>query len=144
MASCQGPEPVELTKTLRDQIKAEVKQAAIDHINTKDAPTALSHYTEDAIAVSNTTLFLSLSELAEDVNAYYNILKEVNLTVWDEMNINVIDTDAAVITATFRYSFTDTNDVKTDLKGAWTALYVRRNGKWKIRVRHESFTQVEN
>ena len=143
MGSSKGPEPAELTKTVSEQIKAEVKQAAIDHLNVKDAPTALSHFTEDAIAVSNTILFPSLLELAEDVNAYYDILKEVNLAVWDEMHIKVIDADAALFTAKFRYSFTDTNDQKTNLTGVWTALYVRCNGQWKIQARHESFAPVE-
>ena len=138
---CQGLGPEKLTDTLRDRIKAEVKEAAIDHLNSKDARTALSHYTDDAIAVTNTTLFPSLNELSEDVNAYYNTLKEVNLAVWDEMHINVINIDAALVTATCRFSFTNTSNEKTDLKGVWTALYVRRNGTWKIQVRHESFAE---
>ena len=144
MGSCQRPGSVELTDTLREQVEAEVKQAAIDHLNSKDARTALSHFTEDVIAVTNTTLFPSLDELSEDVNAYYSILKEVTLAVWDEMYINVINTDSALVTARCRYSFTNTSDEKTDLKGVWTALYVRRNGTWKIQVRHESFEEQDD
>ena len=143
MGSCQDPKPVKLTETQLDQIKAEVKQAAIDHLHTKDALTALSHYTENAIAASNTTLYSSVSELAKDIHAYYETLKEVNLAVWDEMHIQVIDTDAVLVTATFRYSFTNTNNTKADLKGVWTALYIRRDGHWKIQVRHESFASVK-
>ena len=128
-----------LTKNHIAQIKTEVKQAAIDHLHAKDAQTALSHFTDDVIAVSNTQLFPNLEALAEDVKAYYNILKEVNRAVWDEMHINVINKDTAVLTAKFFYSFTDTNDEKTDLQGVWTAVYVRRDECWKICVRNESF-----
>jgi ketosteroid isomerase-like protein len=120
-------------------IKSEIKQAAIDHLNTKDAETALSHFAEDIVAVSNDRLFPSFEALAEDVRAYYNILKEVNLAVWDEVYIRVINTNAAVFTAKFHYSFTSKDDNRIDLKGLWTALYVKDNNKWKIRVRHESF-----
>ena len=143
MGSCQSPDSLKLSESQIAQIKAEVEQAAIEHINAKDAATALSHYTEDAMAVSNDTLYPSFEKLAEDIKAYYDILKEVNLAVWDEMHINVIDTDAALVTAKFRYSFTSTNDEKTDLQGVWTALYVRSNGSWKIRVRHESVVPMK-
>jgi uncharacterized protein (TIGR02246 family) len=133
----------ELSKSEIAQIKAEVKQTAIDHLNAIDAKTALSHFTEDVIAVSNTQLFPSLEALAENVKAYYNILKEVNFADWDEMHIKAINKDSAMVIAKFRYSFTDTNDEKTNLKGVWTALYVRRNDGWKICVRHETFELSE-
>ncbi len=144
MASCQNFDAIKLSENQAAQIEAEVKQAAIDHLNAKDATTALSHFADNVIAVSNVKLFPSYETLSEDVKAYYDILKEVNLAVWDEMHINIINADAALVTAKFRYSFTDTNNEKTDLQGVWTALYVRRNEGWKIQVRHESFTQLEN
>lgn len=127
------------TKNQIGQIKAEVKQAANEHLNARDAQTALSHFTADVIAVSNTQLFPSFEALAEDVKAYYNILKEVDLAEWDEMHINVVNKDTAVVTAKFRYSFTDTNNERTNLQGVWTAVYVRKYDGWKICVRHESF-----
>jgi ketosteroid isomerase-like protein len=126
------------------RIKAEVKQAAIEHLNTKDADTALGHFADDIIAVSNDKLFPSFESLEEDVRAYYEILKDVNLAAWDEIYIRVIDTNAAVFTAKFRYSFTSKNNARTDLKGIWTALYVKNGSSWKIRVRHESFAPMED
>ena len=143
MGSCQNSDSIKLSGSQAAQIEGEIRQAAIDHLNAKDSATALSHFTDDVIAVSNDTLFPSFEKLAEDVKAYYDILKEVNLAVWDEMHINIINTDAAIVTAKFRYSFTSTNNEKTDLQGVWTALYVRSNGSWKIRVRHESFVPLK-
>ena len=138
----QDPDPSKLSKSHVAQIKAEVKQAAIDHLNTKDAETALSHFADDVIAVSNDKLFPSFEALAEDVRAYYEILKEVNFATWDEIHIHVITRNAAVFTAKFLYSFTSKDNNRTDLQGIWTTIYVRDKGRWKIRVRHESF--VEN
>ena len=140
--SNQNPDPSKLSESQVAQIEAEIKQAAIDHLNTKDADTALSHFADDIIAVSNDKLFPSLEKLSEDVRAYYKILKEVNLAAWDEIHIRVINTNAAVFTAKFRYGFTSKDKTRTDLQGIWTTLYVRDKGRWKIRVRHESF--VEN
>jgi ketosteroid isomerase-like protein len=139
----ENPDPLKLSESQVARIKAEVKQAAIDHLNTKDADIALSHFTEDVIAVSNDRLFPSFEALAEDVRAYYEILNEVNFAAWDEIHIRVINANAAVFTAKFSYSFSSKDNISTDLLGIWTALYVRDRDRWKIRVRHESFTSKE-
>ena len=98
----QDSDPSKLSRSQVVQIEVEVKQAAIEHLNTKDAETALSHYADDIIAVSNDKFFPSFEALAEDVRAYYEILEEINLAVWDEIHIHIIETNAAVFTAKFR------------------------------------------
>lgn len=143
MGSCQNHDAAKLSESQVGQIEAEIRQAAIDHLNAKDAATALSHYRDDVIAVTNDTLSPSFEKLAEDVKAYYDILKEVNLAIWDEMHIKVINTNSAIVTGKFRYSFTSTSNERTDLQGVWTALYVRSSGGWKIGVRHESFVPLK-
>ena len=140
----QNQDPSALSKSQIDQIKADVKQAAIEHLNTKDAETALSHFMDDVIAVSNDKFFRSFEALAKDVRAYYEILEEVNFAAWDDIHIRIIDPNAAVFTAKFKYGFTSKDYTRTDLQGIWTALYVRDKGNWKIRVRHESFSLMEN
>ncbi|MCK4560684.1 MAG: nuclear transport factor 2 family protein [Calditrichia bacterium] len=118
----------------------EIKQAAIDHLNTNSAKEALSHFTNDIVAVSNDKFFTSYDSLAEDVNRYYEILKEVNYAQWDDIQIKIINHNAATFTAKFRYTFTTIENERIDLSGIWTALFVRDNGHWKIRLRHESFS----
>ena len=140
----QDPDASKLSESQVAQIKDEVKQAAIDHLNTKDAETALSHFADDIIAASNDKFFPSFEALAEDVRAYYEILEDVNLAAWNEVHIRVINNDAAVFTAKFRYSFTSKDNTRTDLQGIWTALYVRDKDRWKIRVRHESFALIDS
>jgi len=143
MGSCQEPEKTKLTEAQITNIKAEVKQAAIDHLNAKDAVTALNNYTEDVLAASNEKLYSSPNVLAEDIKAYYSILKYVDFAAWDDVHINVLDANTALFTAKFRYCFTSTNNEKHALQGVWTALFVRRNGNWKIRLRHESFVPLD-
>ncbi len=118
----------------------EIKQAAIDHLNTNSAKEALSHFTNDIVAVSNDKFFTSYDSLAEDVKRYYEILKEVNYAQWDDIQIKIINHNAATFTAKFRYTFTTIENERIDLSGIWTALFVRDNGHWKIRLRHESFS----
>lgn len=125
-----------------DKIKKEIKKAAIDHLNCLTAEKALSHFTKDIIAVSNDRLFASYDELKKDVQDYYNILKKVNYTEWSDIHILIINDDAATFTAKFKYSFTSIDDEKTNLEGIWTALFVRESKEWRIRMRHESFSEV--
>jgi hypothetical protein len=124
-----------------DKIKEDIKQAAIDHLNSKTVEEALSHFTNDIIAVSNERLFSSHKELEHDVRDYYKILKKVNYAKWSDINILIINNDAATFTAKFNYSFTSVDDEVTNLNGIWTALFVRESGNWKIRLRHESFSE---
>ncbi len=125
------------------EIEAEVKQAALDHLNAKDAATALSHYTEDAIVVSNGFLYPSFQTFAEHVKKFYGSLSRINLAVWDDMHINILSADVVIFTAKFRWSSTDTTGVNTDLQGVWTALFIPDNSCWKISMRHESFVPLE-
>ena len=102
MPSRRHPESTLHTGTPIEKIQAEVKQAAIDHLQAEDARTALGHFTDDAIAVSNTTLFPTVHDVAKDVHACYDILKSVYLAVWDDLFVKVISQDAALVTAAFR------------------------------------------
>ena len=143
MGLYQDTEPNGLTETQCNQIKAEVEQAAIDHLNAQDATTALNNYTKDVLVASNEQLHTSPERLSEDIKGYYSILKQVDFAAWDKTHIIVINTDTALFTAKFRYGFTNTSNKKQALQGVWTALFVRINDKWKIRVRHESFVPLD-
>jgi len=124
------------------KIEAEIELAATTHLNAKDIDTALSHLTDDVLAISNTTVFSSREELAADIGKYYKILKNVNYATWEDIHINVINESAATFTAKFSYGFTSIDGEITDLKGVWTALFILDKGTWKIRLRHESFEQI--
>lgn len=123
-------------------VEVEVRRAAAVHLQARDAATALRHFTDDVIAVSNDRLF-SHDSLASDVREFYGILKEVNDATWEDEHVRVVNDDAAVFTARFRYAFTDVDGRRTDLRGVWTALFVRQGGSWRIRVRHESFSESD-
>ena len=124
-----------------EKLKAEVEEAAHTHLNSRDADTALSHFTDDVLAISNTKLFFSRESLAADIGEHYKILKKVNYASWEDIHINVINECAATFTAKFIYGFTSMDDKITQLKGMWTALFILDKGIWKIRLRHESFEQ---
>ena len=122
------------------KIIAEVQQAAEEHLNAEDAATALSYYAEDAVVASNGYLYPSFQEFAEHVREFYASLSTVNEAEWEDIDIHVINTETAIFTAKFCWRSTDTRGETLNLKGVWSAVYVRDHDRWKIKMRHESFT----
>ena len=90
-----------LTEDKIDKIKTEIKQAAQTHLQAKDAKEALSHFSENIVAVSNDKLFPSFKTLADDVNEYYKILKDVHVASWDDITVQVINENTATFIAKF-------------------------------------------
>lgn len=144
ITSCQNPDPMGLPESQLGQIEGEVRQAAIRHLNAKDATTAKNNYTEDVIAASNEKLYSSPQALSKDIEAYYSILRRVDYSAWGDVHIDVFDANTALFMARFRYAFTSTNNEKHAMEGVWTGLFVRRDGDWKIRLRHESFVPLSD
>ncbi len=123
-------------------IEDAVKKTAWQHLRAEDADTALSFYLPDAVIVSEGEIFPSFESFAEQTRAFYSDLVQVHVAVWDDMRVLVLSDRVALLSASFRWSSTDTAGVRTELKGAWTAVYVRCGNLWRISVRHESFAQT--
>lgn len=58
--------------------------------------------------------------------------------VWDEMVVDVVAPDVAVMTATYHIPHLNPRGQPHVLGGAWTAVFVERNGAWKIVDEHLS------
>jgi ketosteroid isomerase-like protein len=142
MTERHPPASPELDAAQRAAIEEAVRQAAWQHLKSENAAVALSHYEPDAILASNGSLYPSFERFAEDAREFYRTLRQIDLAAWDEMHVQILGRDAAVLTATVRWSSIDTGGVRTDLKGVWTAVFVRRAEGWKICTRHESFEPV--
>jgi uncharacterized protein (TIGR02246 family) len=132
----------QLDAAQRAAIAEAVKQAAWQHLTAPNAAAALSHYEPDAVVPSDGRLYPSFELFAADARDFYDTLQRVDLAVWEEMHVQVLSHDVAVLTATVRWSWTDTAGARTDLKGVWKAVYVQQEGRWLIRTRHESFERV--
>ena len=123
-------------------IESDVERAATKHLNARDAQSALEDFAHEVIAVSNTSVFSSRESLAANVHEYYKILKTVTHASWEDIHIHVISESAATFTAGFRYGFISKDDITTNLRGVWAALYEIEDEAWKIRIRHETFEQL--
>jgi uncharacterized protein DUF4440 len=57
---------------------------------------------------------------------------------WTSMHVDVLSRDAAVMTATYRVPHLTPENMPHVISGAWTALFMRRGGKWVITQEHLS------
>jgi hypothetical protein len=58
--------------------------------------------------------------------------------VWTSMHIDVLSRDAAVMTATYQIPHLNPHNLPHVIGGAWTAVFVRRDGKWVVIQEHLS------
>ncbi len=59
---------------------------------------------------------------------------------WTAMKIDVLAPDAAVMTAAYRIPHLNPHGMPHVIGGAWTAAFVRRDGRWVIVQEHLSDT----
>ena len=130
-----------LTKLDEGAIENEIKKAAWDHLNARDADTALSHYKPGATVITNGIWFESFKSFEKDVRNFYMSLKEVKLAVWDQIQIQILSPRLALFTGSVLWPSVDKSGSVLKLKGIWSATYSLEKDKWKILLRHESFEQ---
>lgn len=58
--------------------------------------------------------------------------------IWDQMIVDVVAPDVAVMTARYHIPHVNPRGQPHVLGGAWTAVFVERDGKWKIVDEHLS------
>jgi hypothetical protein len=59
---------------------------------------------------------------------------------WTSMNIDVLAPDAAVVTASYRVPHLTPQNTPHVIAGAWTAVFVKRGGRWVVIQEHLSDT----
>ena len=139
--SCQNYADKELSEKQIADIKTEIKETAIKHLNSENAISALSYYRKNATIISNGIQYSSFESYAEGIKNFYSTLSKINIAAYDDIYINVITNEVALFSAKFRWSSTDTHGSTIDIQGIYSALYVREDSRWKMSWRHESFVK---
>lgn len=57
---------------------------------------------------------------------------------WTAMHVDVLGTDAAVMTASYRVPHNTPMNMEHVIAGAWTAVFAKRGGKWVVIQEHLS------
>jgi uncharacterized protein (TIGR02246 family) len=122
------------------KISEEVKQTATDLVTAAlhgDAERVLGFYESAAVIVEQGQIRASMNEVKQSVRAFYQ-QNRVLENVLEEMCVQVLSAEAAVLTCYFRFASADAAGQKQQMKGAWTAVFVRQASGWKVIAAHQS------
>ncbi len=94
--------------------------------------------TEFAFANNGTASFAPDSVLAQFRRVYRPLRRQdIDLSAW---KVTVLGPDAAVVTTHGSYTYTDSTGVTSSPRLlAWTLVWARRDGQWRVLHSHQSF-----
>lgn len=127
---------------LADSLKRQVA-AAYDFSRTNVVANLMSLYpdTGRVVAAAAGRVTTSRDALQHEIAAFWeNVGHNMRNPrwIWEESHVDVLSRDAAVMTATYRIPHTTPAGAPHEIRGAWTAAFVRRGGKWVIVQEHLS------
>ena len=125
-----------MSQAERSAVEDSVRHLAAAFIEADsqgDADRVMSLFTDssDVTIVSNGLLRPSRDSFAEALEALYGSVRNLSI-VEDEARVTVLGPDAAVLTALYQFSRTDTAGVTSEGRAALTYVCARRDGDWKI------------
>ena len=130
----------DLTDVQRAAIIDELIQltnASYEAINKLDLENAYTYFSPRTTAVINGMIVKSWEEHKLQGKAFLASLREANYVI-EELKVDVITRDVAIVIG--RYSFTaiDTVGNEANAMPAWSWVFARQDGEWKIIHTHVS------
>jgi len=129
-----------MTESERNNIIASVKRAATELAQASlrgDTKGVLRCYSPTATVVEQGMISPSFEAVSTEVRAFYET-NRVTENEWEEMRIEPLCADVAVLTGRFRFAATDARGAEQRVRGVWTAVFARRGGEWKVMASHQS------
>jgi hypothetical protein len=131
------------SKAIADTLRALIV-SAYDLSKAGDAvPRLMSLYPPSGpvISASGGRVTSSREDLESGIRAFWDNVGH-NMQhpkwTWDDMHVDVLAQDAAVVTATYRVPHLTPRGMPHVIAGAWTAVFQRRAGRWVIVQEHLS------
>jgi uncharacterized protein (TIGR02246 family) len=141
--SCQKSEEAVAEQKLGDVKKYEIAETvrglakeAFD-AGTRDLEDMFSYYSDGAVAVEIGQIDYSWEEHKEKTKAFMATVSDYSYT-WEDVEVDVLSEDAAVIFGYYNYMMKDQSGDVYEGKVAWTWVYAKEEGDWKIRHTHIS------
>lgn len=146
--ACQ-PTTNELTDADRARIEDALRAAyaeAAAAVNELDVERFLSFFapSEDFAFAELGKIERSWSAFGDTTRAHWAALASVDEFAWGELRIQVLAKDAAVVTTSFAFSATDTAGNQFASAPTWTAVWLERDGLWKMVNVSETFPPPES
>ena len=142
--ACQ-PASTELTDGQRAAIKDTVEQVMVE---LADAGRALDFdriragYSEGPISVTNGVIIEDFDARFELTRDFFESLRTLDGS-YRNVHLEVLASDAVVVTRNDDILWTDTTGTEGEFHTAWTGVFRRIDGEWKIIYSHESWPLPE-
>lgn len=146
LAGCSGSSNRTLTPPERAAIGDSIKQLVVSTYNLSRPDAVermMSLYPDSGLVLSANSgrVTTTRAALKAQVDTFWKYVgSNMRNPKWDwtSMHVDVLSRDAAVMTATYRVPHLTPQNTPHVIGGAWTALFVRRGGKWLIVQEHLS------
>jgi len=143
LAACQSRAPVGVTEAERAAIASAVEAAVADMMaggRALDPDRIRAHYVDRPIVAINGLIVVDYDRQFDETRRWLRSLRQFNAS-YDHVQLEVLAPGAAVATMNHHLTWTDTTGMSGEWHSAWTALFRRTDGRWKIVYSHESTPQ---
>ena len=144
--ACQSSGNQSTSEAALDAVKAEIRaaaDAAISGFNQGDATPYLDQLTDVQIYAENLMIYPSPDSLRSAINQFMASGMSVKMEWTGEPQVIALGADLGVFSSTLRETLTDSAGDASVIEGAWTGVYKRIDGSWKIVAAHESTGAVD-
>ncbi len=137
--ACQPATKV-LTEGQRAAIRDTVEQVMDELVaagRALDAERVRAGYAEDPVVALNGVVIDDFDARFEMTKQFFGALRAAE-GYYDNLHVEVLAPDAVVVTRNDHLSWTDTSGMTGQWHSAWTGVFRRMDGEWKIVYAHES------
>lgn len=150
--ACSRPEPAStvLTPAQKTEIEDAIRKLVIDTYdltapNVVDRMMSLYPDSGPVFSTSSGHVASTRSELEQQIKTFWQYvgsnMREPKWE-WTAMHVDVISPEAAALTASYRIPHLTPENRPHEIAGAWTAVLVKREGRWFVIQEHLSDVPV--
>ncbi len=146
LTACRDSKSAELTPELRAAISDSVRKLVVETYdltgpNVVDRLMRLYPDTGSVYSTSSGHVSTTRAELRQQIETFWQYVgSNMRDPQWECTSkfVDVLSPDAAAVTAAYRISHMTPRNTAHVIAGAWTAIFVKRGGKWVVIQEHLS------
>lgn len=150
--ACSRPEPAgtALTPAQKTEIEDSIRKLVIDTYdltapNVVDRMMSLYPDSGPVYSTSSGRIATSREELKQQIETFWKYvgsnMREPKWE-WTAMHVDVVSPEAAALTASYKIPHLTPENRPHEIAGAWTAVLVKRRGRWFVTQEHLSDVPV--
>lgn len=142
---CQQEDDDELDEAQKAEISETIKQLTEEafELGSRDLDEMFSYFSDNTITLEMGKIDYSWEEHKKNAQEMMANIVESKFNI-DEMEVDVLSSDVAIIYGIYHYSMTDKSGNTFEGKNAWTWIFSLEEQVWKIRHVHVSTPPTTN